>query len=247
VATTTEAGESVREAGERIENEVLGLSRKLIGRDLGLHGTLRVTAPDAFAIKLLTPLLVRFSRQYPGIQLELSMVNHYLDLTRREADVAIRATMTPPESAIGRRLCALVTTVYGASPYLEAKQADHALEQYAWLMPDDDLAQLPFARWLKKHFPAASVVYRSNSLLGLFEAAKRGMGIAPLPCFLGDPERGLRRLIEPPEALASELWLLSHPDLRRTARVRALMDFLSEAIDAERTLIEGCGVVSGGD
>lgn len=243
----TEAGESVREAGERIENEVLGLSRKLIGRDLGLHGTLRVTAPDAFAIKLLTPLLVQFSRQYPGIQLELSMANHYLDLTRREADVAIRATMTPPESAIGRRLCALVTTVYGASPYLEAKQADHALEQYAWLMPDDDLAQLPFARWLKKHFPTASIVYRSNSLLGLFEAAKRGMGIAPLPCFLGDPESGLQRLIEPPDALASELWLLSHPDLRRTARVRALMDFLSEAIDAERTLIEGCGVVSGGD
>ncbi|HHJ15716.1 MAG TPA: LysR family transcriptional regulator [Gammaproteobacteria bacterium] len=239
----TEAGESVREAGERIEDEVLGLSRKLVGRDLGLHGTLRVTAPDAFAIKLLTPLLVQFSHQYPGIQLELSMANHYLDLTRREADVAIRATMTPPESAIGRRLCALVTTVYGASPYLEAKQADQALEQYAWLMPDDDLAQLPFARWLNKHFSVASVVYRSNSLLGLFEAAKRGMGIAPLPCFLGDPESGLQRLIEPPEALASELWLLSHPDLRRTARVRALMDFLSEAIDAERALLEGRGFV----
>jgi len=239
----TEAGESVREAGERIENEVFGLSRKLIGRDLGLHGTLRITAPDAFAIKLLTPLLVRFSHQYPDIRLELSMANNYLDLTRREADIAIRATTTPPETAIGRRLCALVTTVYGASSYLVVKQDIRSLEHHAWLMPDDALAQLPFARWLRKQFPSAEVVYRSNSLLGLFEAVKRGMGIAPLPCFLGDPESGLQRLIEPPDALASELWLLSHPDLRRTARVRALKDFLSEAIDTERALIEGHGFV----
>ncbi len=235
----TAAGESVREAGERIENEVLGLSRKLIGRDLGLHGTLRVTAPDAFAIKFLTPHLVQFSHQYPDIRLELSMANNYLDLTRREADVAIRATTTPPESAIGRRLCTLATTVYGASSYLEKKQPEQAMERHAWLMPDDELAQLPYAKWLRNHFPTARVVYRSNSLLGLFEAAKRGMGIAPLPCFLGDQETGLQRLLDPHEELASELWLLSHPDLRRTARVRALMDFLAEAIGSKRKLIEG--------
>ena len=235
----TEAGESVREAGERIENEVLGLSRKLIGRDLGLHGTLRVTAPDAFAIKRLTPLLVRFSKRYPDIRLELSMANHYLDLARRETDVAIRATTTPPETVIGRRLCALVTTVYGAGSYLESSPPGQTMEQHAWLMPDDALSLLPFAPWLKKHYPSASVVYRSNSLLGLFEATRCGMGIAPLPCFLGDPESGMQRLIDPPEALASELWLLTHPDLRRTARVRAFMEFLTEAMDSEQELIEG--------
>ncbi len=235
----TEAGESVREAGERIEDEVLGLSRKLIGRDLGLHGTLRVTAPDAFAIKLLTPIMVQFSQHYPDIRLELSMANNYLDLTRREADVAIRATTTPPEAAIGRRLCALVTTVYGATSYLEKQQPDQAMERHSWLMPDDALAQLPFANWLRKRFPAATVVYRSNSLLGLFEAGKRGMGVVPLPCFLGDPEAGLQRLMDPPDELASELWLLTHPDLRRTARVRAFMDFLMQSIDSERKLIEG--------
>ncbi|HED18017.1 MAG TPA: LysR family transcriptional regulator [Gammaproteobacteria bacterium] len=131
----TEAGESVREAGERIEDEVFGLSRKLVGRDLGLHGTLRVTAPDAFAIKRLTPLLVRFSKRYPDIRLELSMANHYLDLTRHETDVAIRATTTPPETVIGRRLCALVTTVYGAGLYLESSPPGQTMEQHAWLMP----------------------------------------------------------------------------------------------------------------
>jgi len=235
----TEAGESVREAGERIENEVLGLSRRLVGRDLGLHGSLRVTAPDAFAIKLLMPLLARFARQYPDIRLELSLGNNYLDLTRREADVAVRATVTPPEAAIGRRLCTLATTVYGAGSYLEREPAAQTPGQHAWLMPDDELAQLPFAGWQRKHFPAARVVFRSNSLSGLFEAVKHGMGVAPLPCFLGDPEPGLQRLVEPPDELASELWLLTHPDLRRTARVRALMDFLSECIGSGRELIEG--------
>jgi len=235
----TDAGESIREAGERIENEVFGLSRKLAGRDLALHGTLRVTAPDAFAIKLLMPLLAQFSRQYPDIRLELSLDNNYLDLARREADVAIRATRTPPDAAIGRRLCTLVTSVYGASIYLEKEGASQAMEQHPWLMPDDGLALLPFAGWLRKCFPSARVVFRSNSLPGLFEAVKRGMGIAPLPCFLGDPESGLCRLVDPPGELASELWLLMHPDLRHTARVRVFMDFLAESIASERGLIEG--------
>jgi len=84
-------------------------------------------------------------------------------------------------------------------------------------MPDDALAQLPFARWLRRQLPSAEIVYRSNALLGLFEAVKYGIGSA-----------GFRTVVT-----------LSHSDLRRTVRIRALMDFLSEAIDTERMLMEG--------
>lgn len=235
----TEAGESVRVAAERIEHEVLGLSRQLVGGDLNLQGTLRVTAPDALALKLLTPLLRRFALRYPDIRVELALANDYLNLTRREADVAVRATNTPPESAIGRRLCALATTIYAAPACLAADAKALRPERLDWLMPDDELILLPASKWLKKNYPGARVRYRSNSLLALFEAAKCGLGAAPLPCFLADPETDLRRLMAPPQALHSELWLLSHPDLRRTARVRVLMDFLAEAIEAQRDLIEG--------
>ena len=106
-------------------------------------------------------------------------------------------------------------------------------------MPDDELAHLPAIKWLNRYDPEAYIALRSNSFLGLFEAAKQGHGVVPLPCFLGDPDTALERLIDPPEDLASELWLLTHPDLRRTARVRAFTDFLMDALEKEKYLLEG--------
>jgi len=234
----TEAGAAVLESGERIENEVHSLSHKLMGRDLRLHGTLRIAAPDALAAKMLTPQLAEFSRSYPEINLELLIANSHLSLTKREADVAVRATTSPPEAAIGRRVCTLATTVYGSVAYLAA-HADQSYEDYSWLMPDDELAYLPATKWLVKFCPHAHIALRSNSFLNLFEAAKQGHGVVPLPCFLADPDPVLQRVFDPIEVLASEVWILTHPDLRRTARVRAFVDFLAEALLKEIDLIEG--------
>lgn len=203
-----------------------------------LHRTLRVAAPDALAAKILTPQLAEFSRNYPEIKLEPLIANSHLNLTKREADVAVRATTSPPEAAIGRRVCTLATTVYGSVSYLAA-HADQSYEDYSWLMPDDELAYLPATKWLDKNCPHAHVALRSNSFLNLFEAAKQGHGIVPLPCFLADPDPDLERVFDPIEALASEVWILTHPDLRRTARVRAFTDFLASALLKEVDLIAG--------
>ncbi len=234
----TQAGERMLETAEHVEEAVLDLSRTLVGGDLRLSGNLRVTAPDALAYRVLMPHLAAFRRAYPDIQLELSIVNSFLNLTRREADVAIRSTQTPPETAVGRRLCTLATTLYGSADYLRA-HPDRSLERHQWLMPNEGLEQWPASKWLARHYPTASVVLYSDTVLGLFEAAKQGLGIAPLPCFLADPEQQLDRVLPPPPELDSELWLLSHPDLRRSARVRAFMDFLTEAVGLDRGLIEG--------
>lgn len=234
----TEAGEAVLEAGDRIENEVFRLSHKLVGRDLRLHGTLRVTAPDALAAKVLTKHIAAFSADYPEIRLELSISNSHLNLTQREADVAIRATRFPPDAVIGRRVCALATTIYGSKSYL-ASRSDEFPANYSWLMPDDELAYLPAVQWLKNAYPDAQPVLRSNSFLALFEAARQGHGVVPLPCFLGDCDAGLERVIEPAEDLESELWILVHPDLRRTARVRAFVDFLVGGLEQDKNLLEG--------
>jgi len=234
----TEAGEAMLESGERIENEVLGLSRKLIGRDLHLSGVLRIAVPDALLIKIIMPHLADFSRRYPEIQLELVISNHYLNLTRREADIAIRATRSPPDTAVGRRLCAMMTTIYGSTEYL-ARQTDVAIENHNWLMPDENLAHLPVTKWLDKKYPTATTTLRCNTLPGLHEAVVQGFGVAALPCFLADPDTRLDRILPPPDELASELWLLTHPDLRRTARVKALMDFLAEVLQKEKNVIEG--------
>jgi len=93
---------------------------------------------------------------------------------------------------------------------------------------------------LNRHHPKAKIVLRCNTLLGLHEAAVQHFGVVSLPCFLADPDPRLERIMQPPDELSAELWLLTHPVLRRTARVRALMDFLAEALIKEKDLIEGC-------
>ena len=94
-------------------------------------------------------------------------------------------------------------------------------------------------RWLARHAPADAVVLRCNSWLAQLAAARAGLGLAALPCFLADPEPALRRVLPPEPALASELWLLTHPDLRRTARVRAFMETLARGLRRDRALLEG--------
>jgi len=234
----TLAGETMLKVAERVENEVLGLSRELIGRDLHLSGVLRVAVPDALLLKILMPHLSIFVQCYPEIQLELVISNNYLNLTRREADIAVRVTQSPPETVAGRHVCAMMTTIYGSTEYL-TRQTDNTIERYTWLMPDESLAQLPIAKWLDRKYPKATIVLRCNTLLGLYEAAVQGLGVVSLPCFLADPDTRLSRILAPPDELTSELWLLTHPDLRRTARVQALMDFLEEALEKEKDLIEG--------
>jgi len=239
----TEAGEAILESGERIENEVLGLSRKLVGRDLHLSGVLRVAVPDALLMKVLMPHLGIFSQRYPAIQLELVISNNYLNLTRREADIAVRVTLSPPEMAVGRRVCSMKTAIYGSTDYL-ARQIDGTTENHTWLMPDENLAQLPIIKWLGQKYPKATVGLRCNTLPGLHEAAVQGLGIVALPCFLADTDARLHRILPPIDELTSELWLLTHPDLRRTARVKALMDFLAEVLEKNKDLIEGRSGVS---
>lgn len=234
----TEAGEAMRKVGERVENDMLGLSRELIGRDLSLSGVLRVAVPDALLLKILMPHLSIFAKRYPEILLELVISNNYMNLTKREADLAVRVTQAPPETAVGRHLCDMMTSIYGSTEYL-ARQTSNTIETYTWLMPDENLAHLPINKWLNRNYPKAKTGFRCNSIMGLHEAAVQGLGIASLPCFLADPDTRLSRILAPPDELISELWLLTHPDLKRTARVRALMDFLGEALDKEKDLIEG--------
>lgn len=234
----TKASEAIFQSAETIETEIFTLSRKLIGGDMRLNGALYITAPDALTIEVLMPYVAQFGKRYPEIDLNFTVENRYLDLSMRQSDVAIRSTKNPPETAIGKRLCTLGVTLYASSQYL-AEHGKIKISNGKWLMPDKSEEWFSANRWLESHYPEATVAFRSNTLLALFEATKLGMGIAPLPCFLADPETSLQRIMVPPEEFCSELWLLTHPDLKRTARVRAFVDFIRDAIEDVRPRLEG--------
>ncbi|WP_237213232.1 LysR family transcriptional regulator [Falsiroseomonas oryziterrae] len=239
----TAAGERVAAAAERMETETAALDRDIAGRDHRLTGRVRLTMSETFAFRLITPLMARFRALYPGVLVELLAESRLLNLSRREADVALRAARPREGDLFGRRLCDVAWTVYG-SPKLFAEHG----------APRDvaDLARFPFigwgvdtvgvgaAEWVEATASSEQVVYRSNSLVHQMVAAREGIGLAALPCYHGDPEAGLlRALTEPVPALSRELWVVTHEDLRRTARVRACLDVIGEGIAAQRALIEG--------
>ena len=231
---TTAAGEDLLRTAERVEAEVEALERRLSGQDLRLTGSLRLTAPDDIAELLLMPLLQDFARRYPEITVELAVDNRMLNLTRREADIAVRPTRRPPETLAGRRVAGLASAVYGAA------DADGGTAgERRWVAWEEGGGPPLAARWLAEHVDRHAVAYRSNSMLNQASAARAGLGLAVLPCFLADGDPRLQRVGEPLSELETELWLLTHPDLQRTARIRALLDLLFEGLRRQRALLEG--------
>lgn len=234
----TQAGEEMLIAGERMENEYFRLSRKLIGKDAQLSGALRITAPDSLTFQVLMPLFTSFCHQYPNIQISLSLANHFFNLEYRETDIAIRSTLTPPESMVGHRLCDFNATFYASGRYMADKKKAELAKLY-WLMPNPGLPWFSANQWLEKTYPNAKVVFRCDTFIGLHAAAKDSLGIALLPCFLGDSDTSLERVIPPPKALFSELWLLIHPDLRHTARVATFVSYFKKTLNDRIDLLEG--------
>lgn len=238
----TAAGTEMLAAAEQVADTLAGLERKLAGRDLQLEGSVRLTAPDDMAVALLSPMLARFQAAYPAIHLEVVTDNRMLSLTRREADIAVRPSRQPPEDLVGRRIGVLAGGIY-AAPGLAAAHAGAndlaALCDSAWIGFEDSGRATVYGRFTYETIPPDRLVQRSNSLLMQAAAAREGAGLVALPCFLGDDDPGLARVLGPLDALTSALWLLTHRDLQRTARIRALLDFLHGELRATRARLAG--------
>ena len=236
----TSSGEEMVELAERVGEDITSFERKITGQDLRPTGELRVTTSDMVLLHLLTDVLVGFRRAYPEIVIDVVVSNTILNLSKRDADVAVRATYQAPEQLTGRRVGRIAWSVYGA----------HALAGTPFdLLTDpgrlnrvtfaDHIAVARASKWLKEHGVGEErIVYRVNTLLGLAEAVAGGAGVALLPCFVGDTAGGLTRLCPPLSELAGELWLLTHPDLHNTARVRAFIDFCGAEMTKRRKMLE---------
>lgn len=227
-AAGTEAVEVAGTLGATIDT----LERRLAGRDLSLAGSLRVTTVDSLGIDVLMPHLAAFRRMHPDIVLELTFQSAMANLTRRDADVAVRPAETVPETLVGRRVCEAAFAVYGAA-------GAGTLDRGPWIALDETLATTMMGRWLRTLPATAVVACRVDSVIAAREAARLGMGLVLLPCYIGDITPGLARMTDPLPELRAAIWLLTHPDLRRTARVRAFLDFLGQRLGAQRDAFEG--------
>lgn len=234
----TEAGETALRYAERIESEVQALGREVLGQDMRLQGKIHLTAPEGFALTLAPKLMAEFRRMHPEVSIEVSGGSMALDLSRREADVAIRATPKPPDSSLGKKIGDFRFGLYSTLDYIE-NHADIALQDQDWCLIQGVEDWLVPLIWRKKEQGTRQCVFSSGSAISVINAAAQGLGITMMPCYLGDSEPHLVRVGNPIESLTIELWILTHPDLRHTARVKALMAFLYESLGKQKDLFSG--------
>lgn len=233
----TQAGAEMSQSVAKIEAEVNTIDRHVAGRDSRLDGVLRVTLHDSLAQKLLMPIFVKFGRTYPEIELELEISHSMADLSKREADVAIRISNDPPDSLVGRRLVRYATSTYASLDYLAQHKDMKAGQNLTWIGWGD---RIPDPQWVRdSHFPDVPARNCIGHPMAQLEAAKAGMGLAMLPCFMADTEPMLRR-VPPATAYPNrDIWILSHGDLRHTARIRKFTDFVAKGVLAQKDLLEG--------
>jgi len=219
------------EVAERMERELLSLDRAVVGQDARLAGPLSVTTVDIVAMQLATPL-AQFCRAYPEISLELSVDYQTLSLSRREADVALRLTNTPDETLVGRKACRVEFALYGAKKMLAGQRTPGDLNALPWVGWHESAGARLTERWMRRFAPEAPISCRVDSAPVMREMVRAGAGVGFLPCFEGDALEGLERLREPEDDFGMDLWMLTHVDLRRSARVKAFIDFMCEAVRA---------------
>ena len=234
----TPAGEAAIVTATLFDRELSDLERRIAGEDLRPSGTVRVTTTDTL-LDLVSPILATLRAEQPGIVIEVATGNEFFTLTRRDADVAIRPAAAAPEGLVARRIGTVATAFYAAPGYLDSRKGD--VREQDWLAPDNSLSHLASSRWMRAQISADRIKFRASSLLALRSAARQGLGVAPLPCSVGDADPLLRRFAEPMPELAVSLWLITHPDLRKVARIRAVLDVLAAGLIAHRPLLEGTG------
>ncbi|PMS36982.1 LysR family transcriptional regulator [Trinickia symbiotica] len=244
VYQATEAGQRMAAAAERMEDEALALDRDLTGRDHRVSGRLRVTSSETLAYSRLTRHLAGFRQAHPGVAVDLFIDNRVLDLSRREADVALRPVRPRQGDLWGRRLARIAWGLYATPDYLAARESPsataNALAHHAVIGWEEGATGIQAAQWLSQAVPEDALVYRTNSLVNQLVAARAGIGLALLPCYLGDSEDGVVRATpEPVPDLEGELWIVAHADLKGTARVRAFFDVVGDGLSRERPLFEG--------
>ena len=234
----TRAGRALLDASRPIEDAVLNIKREILGQDLKLEGSITITTTDSIADGLLAPHLKSFRKTHPAITIDLIVTNTRLDLPRLDADLSVRPSLNPPADLIGRNVSGMAFTVYAQKEAYAAWQ-DLPIGQCPWIGISHALNNSPAGAWMQRIEQDSLIVTRGNSFVTLRELAAAGIGLAVLPCFVGDRDRRLIR-VEPPIAeMTSNVWVLTHKDLRNSARVRALSEHLARGLRRQRSLLEG--------
>lgn len=193
-------------------------------------GTVRITTTDTLLHGLLAPALAALHRAQPRLQFELHTGNELASLTRRDADIAVRATKRPPQHLVGTHVGPIRVALFAPAKGKLRHYDEGEVARASWIAPDDALPEHPSVVWRKRHFAKVQPTYRVNSIHSVMELITLGLGIGILPLFLAQGRPALLQLTEPLDDCQTELWLLTHPESRHLRRVAAVYRHLAESM-----------------
>ncbi|NUZ06053.1 LysR family transcriptional regulator [Piscinibacter koreensis] len=195
-----------------------------------VSGTVRITTTDTLLHGLVAPALAGLRDLHPLLKYELHAGNEVASLTRRDADIAVRATKRPPQHLVGRRIGTIRVAIHAARRRAARARADVASGSADWVAPDDALPEHPSVLWRKRHLPKVEPRYRVNSILSVLELVALGMGVGIVPLFLAAGRSDVVAISEPLDDAETDLWLLTHPEARHLRRVAAVYAHLAETL-----------------
>ncbi len=237
----TAAGAELLQIAEEMERAAETLQRRQATLADQVSGTVRLSVFETPA-QFLTDHLSEIRAHLPEIEIEISMAHVNANLSKREADLVVRACLPESPELIARKLGVLSYAVYGAHGYVEANPAARGPQRYTdctWVSFDDDHTYFAGQGWMREHLDGHKAAFRVNNGLILHEAVRKGAGLGVLPCFAGDTDPALVRLTPPLEGVESDMHIIVHPDLRQLPNVRAVMDEVIRLFKQEAPRLAG--------
>ena len=233
----TAVGNEIYLEASNLEERLNSVERKVAGKDGELVGEIRVTLPGIFGAQLMMSAFAEFCHLYPEVEIDIADSTEVFNLANREADVAFRLCHEPPEYLVGRKLAVMHRSCYLPVTLAPMLEQEGWLERQNWLGWSDKIRR-PVGK-LAKDYPKFGSKHKIiNGGLQL-EACKLGMGVAILPCFIGDQDKTLMRIPPYTSEGKHHLWVLSHPDLRKNAKIQTFIRFMTEYLLKQKDLLEG--------
>jgi DNA-binding transcriptional LysR family regulator len=226
ICRLTPMGVQIYEQAKAMETAAFTVERLARASQEPLNGKVTLSAPPVLVTHLLASRLIDFRAEYAGIQLSVSAQAQQVSLSRREADVALRLVRPKESSSVVRKLGKMAFALYASQDYA----ASHLPEDWTFIAYDAQFADMPQQKWLLEIAGSRTVGCELSDISNHLTAARTGAGVAGLPCFLGDAEPGLMRLKYDGAIFSRDIWLVVHRDLRRSAPIRAVMDFVTKVV-----------------
>lgn len=230
----TPAGRDLLPRAERMEAEAIAVEREVVGADQRIEGRVRVTATEMIATRFIAPHLRRFHGAHPAVLLELECTNRKVSLSRREADIALRLARPKEDNVVTRRLASIELALYASPSYLERRgtprDAERSLEGHSVVLFADSRLFSVENHWFESRIGGATIALRSDSVSSIYSSTVSGLGIALLPRAVADSDPSLCRIATDTAPEPRVIWEAVHEDLRNSARVRAVVDFLRDVL-----------------